>query len=893
MKHVVIKYIENLIDWGDFLFRQFTRESVYEAIQLYVIASHVLGKRPEFVPKRGEIKTENYASLKEKLDDFGNALVELENVFPYTSSVNFDTSSPGSNLLGIGEALYFCIPANDKLLGYWDTVADRLFKIRHCQDLDGVERDLALFAPPIDPRALIQARSQGLSLGDILGDLSSPPPIYRFAYLLQKANEFCNDVKSLGSSVLSALEKKDGEELSRLRASQETNMLERLTAIRERQVLSAKANIESLLKSRETAALRLEHYNTQLLGNESITLPDSPTLDAALTTNSQLPKDTSIPLIDTNVDMSLMGSGESGVKIIQREDQQLSKNDDSKWLTATANAAENLAGIVALIPGIDGYGAPLGVGISTKSPKWASSIHLAANAARGLSSFLSAEASQASIMSGYIRRTHDWTLQANLVIREIIQLDKQTTSADIQLQVAEKELKNHLLQIENSKQVELFLKDKFTNQELYQWMKEQLFSVYKQSYNLAFEMAKKAEKAFQYELGTESSSYIKYGYWESSKEGLVAGEKLQLALRQLENAHVEQNTRLLELTKSVSLALVSPMSLIELKETGRCRVQLPEELFDLDYQGHYCRRVKSVSLTIPCVVGPYTSVNCALRLINNSTRINTSIPIEYPHNSEEGLLLDDARFIQRHVPVTSIATSRGQQDVGMFEFNFRDERYLPFEGAGAISEWELELSDPELQQFNYASISDVILHLNYTAIEGGGLFKQAAVDYIKSYIATETEQNGQPLVQLLNIRQDFPNEWHRFQNQPVENADQILTLTISKERFPFFVSDRDVEVITIDVLAKNESKDKYQLELSQNQNNSGLIALVRDSDKHSQYGNLHKAAQLSQESFSLKLEEKLNLKLGRTSAEDFKPVEVEELFVILHYIAKEKEQFPT
>jgi hypothetical protein len=32
-----------------------------------------------------------------------------------------------------------------------------------------------------------------------------------------------------------------------------------------------------------------------------------------------------------------------------------------------------------------------------------------------------------------------------------------------------------------------------------------------------------------------------------------------------------------------------------------------------------------------------------------------------------------------------IATSTAQNDAGVFEFNFRDERYMPFEGAGAIS----------------------------------------------------------------------------------------------------------------------------------------------------------------------------------------------------------------
>ena len=35
---VVVNYIKNLIDWGDNLFRQFTRESITQATQLYILA---------------------------------------------------------------------------------------------------------------------------------------------------------------------------------------------------------------------------------------------------------------------------------------------------------------------------------------------------------------------------------------------------------------------------------------------------------------------------------------------------------------------------------------------------------------------------------------------------------------------------------------------------------------------------------------------------------------------------------------------------------------------------------------------------------------------------------------------------------------------------------------
>jgi hypothetical protein len=566
MKHVILKYVENLIAWGDSLFRQFTTPSVYEALQIYVIANHILGPRPEFVPRRGVIKAETYHNLEEKWDDFSNALVELENLFPYSSSVGVDSTSTGPNLQGIGPALYFCISPNDKLLDYWDTVSERLYRIRHCQDIDGVERGLASFPPPISPEALIQAVSQGLSLGSILADLSSPPPIYRFTHLMQKANEFCADVKALGSALLAALEKKDAEELSRLRASHETQMLELVTAIRERQVLDAKAYRENLLKAREAASFRLGHY-IDLLGNESVTVPVAPPISPTLTADSQLPVDTNIVSVETDVDESLVDGNERGVKLIAREAEEIRLTQQAANDLVSSSMAEVVAGFLGLIPQFDAEGTPLGVGAGAgfggRELGWfAESI---AKKLATSSQTNSLAAAKAAKMASYIRREQDWTLQANLAAKEIIQLDKQITSADIRIQVAEKELENHKQQIENTEEVEIFLKDKFTNQELYQWMKEQLFAVYKQSYNLAYDMAKKVEQAYKYEMGSETARFIQYGYWDNSKQGLVAGDKLQLALRQMERPYLEENRRELELTRSISLALLNPLALIELR----------------------------------------------------------------------------------------------------------------------------------------------------------------------------------------------------------------------------------------------------------------------------------------------------------------------------------------
>ena len=155
-KTTVMKYLDNLIAWGDYLFRQDSMESINEATQLYVLAAEILGPRPRKIPPQAKPPVESSTNWK------------TSSTASPTRSCRWRISSrrmPGAGQNG-GDAaplpmLYFCIPQNDKLLGYWDTVADRLFKIRHCMNIEGVVRQLALFEPPIDPGALVKADRRG------------------------------------------------------------------------------------------------------------------------------------------------------------------------------------------------------------------------------------------------------------------------------------------------------------------------------------------------------------------------------------------------------------------------------------------------------------------------------------------------------------------------------------------------------------------------------------------------------------------------------------------------------------------------------------------------------------------------------------------------------------
>src|SRR5262249_15468521 len=155
----------------------------------------------------------------------------------------------------------------------------------------------------------------------------------------------------------------------------------------------------------------------------------------------------------------------------------------------------------------------------------------------------------------------------------------------------------------------------------------------------------------------------------------------------MEMAYVELNRREYELTEHVSLLQVSPESLLQLRATGSCTFAVPEEVFDLGCPGHYFRRLRSVALSIPSVVGPYAGVKARLTLLKSSVRTAAIAGADgYPRSGA-----DDTRFADIFGSAQSIVTSTGQNDSGTFEVNLRDERKLPFEWAGAISQWRLDL----------------------------------------------------------------------------------------------------------------------------------------------------------------------------------------------------------
>jgi hypothetical protein len=833
-KSTVMKYIDNLIDWADSLFTRDTMETVNEAMMLYSVALDILGKRPI---KTGKCKTATSASLTyealgpaidrgseflmmvenkiggmgnmKMIDEFeafdtgmassgavtdgtgtgatpiggtgprenaasnnnGGAIpltgnnkrnaglrsrsMKMKRKASYTATINekkdrlagMDSTDPDTGVASSRNpgqramkqmALAFCVPYNEVLMGYWDRLDDRLFKIRHCLNINGEYRQMALFDPPIDPMLLTRAKAAGISIDEIISSIYDAPPPYRFNYLLAKAKAASAGVQSFGNSLLSALEKKDVEELNGLKTVHEKNILEKIAESKRGQLKEAEKQLQSLTHAKTAVEKQVTYYS------------------------------------------NLIANGLNPAEQLQQATGAI-----AGVLSRMAGKAKTAASFTFLIPNA---GSPFAMTYGGR--EIGSFFNAIGDAISSDAAEFHTVSAIAGAQAGFQRRGEEWAFAHSQAQQELKQLDKQVLAAEIRVAIAENDLQTHQLQTEQSAELYDFIQTKLTGIGLYNYHAATLSKLHRDSYTLAFQLAKMTEKAFQFELNDDTSS-IKNDNWQFDQNGLLAGDQLQLQLQQLENSYLEKNKRKKEITQSFSMAMIDPLSLLELRESGKCALfEIPELAFDLLYPGQYRRIIKSVQVSIPCIAGPYTNIGVKLTLTNSRIRRDATLGE------------DNEKFnFPSSLNNTSIATSSAQNDSGMFILNFQDDRLLPFEGAGAVSSWKLELPSI-LRSFDYNTISDIIFQVSYVA-EEDGLHREQVETEISGRFMQYAQTKG--LYRLFSLRQDFPETHYRLLNGDTEAA--LSEFTIVKNHFPFLLTGKRLKVKETTVFLK-PVKDK-------------------------------------------------------------------------------------
>ena len=659
-KALCLLHLAIVINRGDAAYRQQSPDSLTQAKLWYAQAGQLLRARPSIatVEPWASITLERLAKTASK------ALRQLEWQTPLIDA-NRPLQGPYLPLLVDTDNL--CLPFNPHLVTLWDTLESRLHNLRHNLDITGKPLRPALYATPLSPQKLLASHGKsGFSpaVSEPFDDMRVGH--YRFQAMLSHAQTATEAVIQFGTTLLTLIERKDQSDYLELQHQHAWELANIVVAQHTQALLISEKNHQALNLSRQIIEARLSYYAHQLTEGVS------------------------------------RNEAEAGLLYLL-----------SAGFDATGSVAGAGAGIAMLAPNI--------VGTSVGGSRWEGPFHAVQALVQGAASALRSAASDLDRTEQFNRRAQEWAHAQELARLELAQIDaqlqayaEQEKATQLQLRLAQ----TSLAQAWSSYQL---LTQRFTKAQLYDWLNAQLSQVYYQAYDLGLALCQAAEASWRYEMADYSRTFIQPGAWNTSYRGYLAGETLKLSLLNMNNAYLQNNVRDLEIVKTLSLrhrlldCQVEPITAPDeatqiaaqehwtglkkqLVSTGALCFKLTKALFDEDYPGHILRRIKSISVSLPATLGPYEDIKAILTQTGNE--------IEQPN----GQSLKDKRAHQH------IALSTGVDDNGLFTLTFdSNDRYLPFEYTGVISEWSLTFPNPSMQKGLLESINDIIIHLRYTA----------------------------------------------------------------------------------------------------------------------------------------------------------------------------------
>ncbi|KFF81761.1 neuraminidase-like domain-containing protein [Pseudomonas syringae] len=654
-----MRALDLLIARGDSAYRKLERDTLTEAKVWYSQALNLLGEQPYIranaqwtEPSLGD------ASSQALAEQHLTVLSLLRKGRAETLKAMASTNTATASSLFLPEV-------NEVMQGYWLTLRQRMYNLRHNLTLDGQPLLLPLFAKPADPKALLNAAVAAESSGGSELPVTSLP-LWRFDPMLESARGLVFQLIQFGNAVQGVLERQDAESLNALLQNQGTELMASSIRVQEGMLRDLEAEKAVLSKAKDSAQKRFDSYSR--MHDENINARERLSMEMQVASQSVA----------------------AGAKV-------------AHMTAAALGLAPNIFGLANGGMKYEGVGNAVGIGITMASDVlMITSLRIAQE-------------------EMYRRRREEWEIQRNNAEGDIHQIEAQLAALDVRIESAELQ-KTHLEMQQGHAQAQLdFLQTKFSNSALYSWLRGRLATIYFQFYDLAVSRCLMTEKAWHWESG-KSDTYIRGGGWQGTWAGLTCGEGLMLNLAQLETARMKWSKRALEVTRTVSLADFYRSTLTEFDqfelsaavsallngdtppEGSAERVRLDESgaltasitLADMNIVDDYPsglgdqRRIKQVSVSLPALLGPYQDVQAVL---NYTGGVN-----ELPPGCD------------------NMAISRGVNDSGQFQPDFNDPRWLPFEGAD-IREGSMIISFPQAETKQKAlleSLNDIILHISYT-----------------------------------------------------------------------------------------------------------------------------------------------------------------------------------
>ncbi|WOZ77178.1 neuraminidase-like domain-containing protein [Kosakonia sacchari] len=652
-----MRALDLLIARGDAAYRLLERDTLNEAKMWYTQALNLLGDEPYDALVQGQGNWSSpvlgSAASQTLAQTYHLGLLKIR-----TETMAVDETRTANSLLGL-----FYPQFNSKLSGYWQTLRQRLYNLRHNLSIDGQALYLPVYAAAASPAALLSAAVTAAGGGDSLPAVSLP--LLRFPTLLESARGVVSQLIQFGTTLQTITERQDAEALSVLLQTQGVSLLDQSIQVQEHMLAELDADQAALQVSRRGAEQRRDSYRQ--LYDENVNAGETQAMNLLMASSVTAEAATALHMVAAGLDMvpNIYGLADGGMR----------------------------------------YGALLsaaGMG-----------VQIAADVER-----IAGDKIAQSEM--YRRRRQEWGIQRNNAEAEITLIDAQLASLDVrrkgvalQKAVVETQLAQTQAQLD-------YLQGKFSGPALYSWLRGTLSTIYYQFYDAALTRCLLAQRAWQLHFDDEATTFIRPGAWQGNWLGFMAGETLMLGLERMSQAWIEQDARVLEVNKTVSLAKFYsslPSGEFSLAEqaaalassgsgsagsggntlsVGEGQLKASVKLADLKIAGNYPaelgarRRIKQISVTLPLLIGPYQNIHAVLSYGGS-------------------VVLPQGCNVQ--------AVSHGMNDSGQFQLDFNDGRWLPFEGIPVDDSGTLTLSFPDVtgeQKDLLLSLKEIILHIRYT-----------------------------------------------------------------------------------------------------------------------------------------------------------------------------------
>jgi predicted XRE-type DNA-binding protein len=638
---IFLHALDLLIARGDHAYRMLERDTLVEAKMYYIQAQQLLGPRPD-------IRITN-TWPNPTLSAEAGAIVAPTRSHP-SGALTFASWLRTGDTADMGDG-DFLPPVNDVLLGYWDKLELRLYNLRHNLSLDGQPLNLPLYATPVDPTELQRQQAGGDGASSGTRNEQGQVQGWRYPLVADRARSAVGLLTQFGSSLQLALERQDNEKMTLLLQTQQQVVLKQQADLQQSNLKGLQHSLSALQASRDGATLRQTHFRNLIAGNLS--------------------------------DAEIAG------------------------LTLRSTAmTTNLAATGLLIAGGAANAAPNVFGMANGGSEWGAPVLGTAHATQAAAVAQDQSAGISEVTASYQRRQEEWQLQHDIAKNEVTQLDAQIKSLTEQVAMAQKQIALAETEQAHAQTLYELQTTRFTGQALYNWLAARLSALYYQLYDVTLPICLQAKAALVQELGDQDTDGVfRVPVWDNLWQGLLAGEGLSVELQKLDSIWLARGAMGLEATRTVSLATlfgaetfkdklqtvldgnpVDPsggVSLALMENTFRATLDLSVLELEKSYNmGCKTRRIKSVAVTLPTLLGPYQNIEATLELDKKT-----------------------------------VTLSHGMSDNGRFVTNFNDSRFLPFEGLdvtqGMLSLKVFNAGEDGAQRDVVANLNDIIVHLHY------------------------------------------------------------------------------------------------------------------------------------------------------------------------------------